>query len=170
MFCEFDIEGLNSQKLQYRSCEASISKQFDIEETMILTFWTSISKCPDIEDLSISKNATSMSVYPDIAVLSFQIEKSWILSRYNYYYYRDIEVTMMKIHWFHYCALLSRPGLRLTTSRAQVASQVIYWASTRAAHSPVQALPLRPFLANMPAEHSAVSSEKGLACLCKTYP
>jgi hypothetical protein len=44
----------------------------------------------------------------------------------------------------------------------------------------VQALPLRPSRPKMPAEHSAVSNvikamrnspcEKGLVCLCKTYP
>ena len=103
--CDFkfdhDIEGLNYQKLRYWtwSCEASISKQYDIEleEISISKFLTSKSKYPDIKDLSISKNAPSVLVYPDNVVLSFDIEIVFC----------DIEATMIKFHWFHSCALPS---------------------------------------------------------------
>ncbi len=40
-FCDFDIEGLNTQKLRYRSCVASISKHGDVKETSISKFSTS---------------------------------------------------------------------------------------------------------------------------------
>ncbi len=81
-FCDFDIEGLNSQKLQYRSWETSI------EETSISKFLTSISKCSDIEDFDIEECTF------DIGISDYYIG----ISRY-----RSFWVSMSKL-----CSSISR--------------------------------------------------------------
>jgi hypothetical protein len=75
-FYTFDIKGVNSEKPRYRRHVASISKQYDIEET---SFRTSILLCRDIDDieectfdilLSVSKLCASIStiIFFDVGV------------------------------------------------------------------------------------------------------